>query len=524
MPIRPERPAGFVGFSGVITVPLFYNNTTNTLDIFARKFLKDGQTVGKIVHLVVGGPGQSSDVWLSHLEGLTTMFGSDTLFVITDHRGMGRSSPLCSPHDISWETNWGGFMAKLKYPIKAITVSNAGRDLVRIAECLREEFPAVEQIVVGSSYGSRVATAAINTSPDIFKVAIMDGLDVENMAGLGPVRIGALLDNCRRNHYCHRVVGEPERLEKLIPAIRAERNGCTRLFFAAMKQHLRIDVECDALELAFYKLLIAKSTPEKRQIPAMLVLALLKQFEECSDEVMVQRMTEKTIRSLKKSGIVTSSGSGTPDDLLVHLYISASEKWHGTPPPYCQVKCDARAYKFCITAAMYQRYRDHFGDSVYLPVGPSQQPLTGNTRVLVLAGALDYSTPLVAAETLVAKMKVPSKQILVFRNRGHGLLHNTECVRRAIKAVLTGGGYDDAQACLNAINSVTLDWEGQDFPNQKKLFAVPPTEDERNSNRAVLENDQSRIRSSWTCTTVILFIIFFFLGLVAGFLYYRRSV
>lgn len=528
-----SSPVGCSGYSTTLAVPLDYKGgSSGTLTLYVRKYMKSGKTPARSVHLVIGGPGQASDMWLGHFPALFNLFGDDSLFVITDHRGMDKSSPLCAPGDMRWKTDWGSFKGSLPYPIEAITISNAGQDLAKVAGLVAEEYPGVKNIVIGSSYGSRVATAAVNAAPNTFDNVIFDGLDVENsLSSLATANASALIKNCSDNSYCYRMVGNPAALEKSIATLKRDTNECTKIFFTEMiKKFPKVD-DCGIFEAAFYQLLLSGvvGTAERRQLPAMYIIALLKQFNQCTDHGLVQDLTLKTMSYL--GNIHLSSGMGSlkraesqfakPETVLGHYYITASEKWRGTMPSSCAI-CEGKIYKICVTAAVYGGIRNIFGASAYLPSGPSQQSLTSKkTRVLILASELDYNTPLSTASTMMSRMKVPEVKMLTFRNRAHGLLQDSECIRLAMKGVL-GGGYGAAEKCIKAVNSVTLDWEGQDSPDLGRLFSSPPTTEEKKANERVLEGQAGRGGFGMGMIVMVMMVMII-LGGAGGYVYVRRG-
>jgi pimeloyl-ACP methyl ester carboxylesterase len=512
-----SAPSG-TGQAAFVNVPVEYNSPGSTLTIYVRTY--KNEKTSRLVYLIVGGPGQDAALWEPQLPALWNVFGGDTTFIIIDHRGVGKSSPLTSPNDMSWQNNWTAFNSTTKYPITALTISNAGRDIVQIAKLLQEEYPGIPHVLVGSSYGTRVAVAAANAAPDMFQAALLDGLDMENAnSSLATVTGEELLENCARNQYCNRAVGgDPRVLPALIPRLAPSLNACTASFFGKMEALLPGLEPSDVVDAVFYKLMISssgRSTADRRQLPAMWIVALLAQFKNCTDTNIVGSISDQIAKLLHSSfsfastaqihnpagaplnGIrystlnpsalsISLAGGEEPSNMLVHAYISASERWRGTAPSYCAT-CAPQIFKICTARALYVSFGEIFGQSLYQPDGQSQSAMSGKTRVIVLAGGLDYNTPLKTAETMVGMMRTPYKHIVKFANRGHNLLQDSECIRAAVDELLERGSASKTDSCVDALNRVTLDWEGQDDPLMRGLFTELPTSAEISANRSVSE-------------------------------------
>ena len=539
------QASGSLGETADVEAPLQYGDPSSTLKLRVRRYTQ-GKTA-RLVYLIVGGPGQDPALWEAQLPALWSIFGSSATFIVVDHRGTGGSGALAADTDTSWYSNWSAFQTK--YPITAITTSNVGRDLVRVAELLQEEYSGIPHFLVGSSYGTRVAISAVNAAPDLFEGALLDGLDMENAtSSLSTVTGTELLENCARNAYCKRVVGDPLALPALIPKLDPGLNECTAIFFGKMAGVAPGAAPCDLLGAIFYQLMISsgRSTADRRQIPAMWIVALLAQFSDCTNTGIATTLSDRILKRISSGGTTlggtrsaTASDAGVSGheearfsksphaptcaqlgkvsslslagvserpNMLVHAYVSASERWRGSVPSYCAT-CTPRLFKICSAHYSYATYAAVFGSSLYTPDGLSQSALnSGKTRVVVLAGELDYNTPIGPVSSMVTLMRSPYKRIVRFANRGHGLLQDSPCIRAAV-AELFGGSAGTTDACVAKQNAVTLDWEGQDGGSDMAgIFKEPPTSAEISSNAAVSEGGGGNLMLI-LCSVVLVLII-----------------
>lgn len=524
-----------------------------SLKLRMRKYDGSGGSPTRLVYLFVGGPAQDGALWEPMLPTLQTLFGpTKAAFIVLDHRGVGRdSSPTSSPEDLSWSGgDFVSWAASRPYPLTAINTSDAGRDAVLVARLLAAEHPNASHILVGSSYGTRVAVAAANEAPDQYSAILLDGLDMEDApSGLGAVDGSEMLENCRDNAYCRRMTGDaPMQLADLIPQVAADMgaNACRQELARLLSELVPGMSACAGIEAIFYKIMtMGGATASNRVMPAMLLVPLLQQLDTCDRPEVASRIMDK-FRSLL-GGVFTSlsvvgsdwsredwqSGHGlcspafcpvppsplvasyagppNPVHAFAHFYISVSERWRGPPPSYCGTGCPAALFKICQAYNNYAQYRDLFGSLAYRPDGLSHRALTtSRARVLVLSGGLDFNTPAKAISAMFTMIQAPHKRLLALRNRGHELLSRAGCIRAAVAEMLGEGGAGAVEACSKRQNAVTMDWEGVDGEGRggrygiimKDLFKEKPTPAEIAANKAVPDEQTSSGALMWTIIIV----------------------
>lgn len=551
----------------IVEVPVFYTAGEGSgpkLRLRVRKYDGSGGSPIRLVHLFVGGPAQDGTLWEFMLPTLQALFGqSKTAFILTDHRGVGADSSVTTgPEDMSWATgDFQAWAASRPYPLKAINTSDAGRDAVLVARLLAAEYPKAEHILVGSSYGTRVAIAAANEAPDQFGAILLDSLDMENAAsGLGAVDGNELLENCQNNAYCKRMTGgDPMKLAQVIPQVvtNMAANPCRQELSRLLEELVPGMSPCAGIEAIFYKIMtMGGATATNRVMPAMLLVPLLQQLDTCERPEVASKIMEKfrsllvgLFTSLSVSGreegglfsamnvlrfgqpsdlgrdnhisdepvkvpepMISCAGSSLPVHAFVHYYISASERWRGLPPSYCGRGCPQALFKVCQAYNNYAQYRELFGAHAYQPDGLSQRTLnTGRARVLVLSGGLDFNTPAKAISAMFSLIGAPHKRLLMLRNRGHELLSQSGCIRAAVAEMLGEGGAGAVETCAKKQNAVTMDWEGVDGNGKggrygiiiRGLFREDPTPAEIAANRAIPDDGSSSVSTTtWVIISV----------------------
>ena len=477
-----------------ILVPADYEDSDSPLiPVNVRKFTRDNDTriEGEAVNVwfIPGGPGQSSKT----LEVMLPVFLLDlpagsSVYAI-DHRGLGKSTPLATtkekklleafPKDLSLlpqvVMNQQSKLGILTPITRALRIENVARDLLKGVELVKKENDLRKHFLVGVSYGTMVARRALQIAPiDTFAGVLLDGLAPTEKIEQSNESDRILQEFCEKVNGCaellRKVEGNPK-IRGIIPSILRvnfnQRNSCTNYFMTtfitsstslcfnlhefmnAVWLNGRASVKVGGLRIMFE--MINCEDPES--------------FKNLFDAVHEALIRAQSVNQLQAAVIAATSvntrdkqsdNNALTSDELVFEVVSALERYdvtrssmnicfnkkhseHGND----SLTCPSRRFDPCkFFKTTWERRRALEGINGPLPPVSIKTPLVvaPNTRIVVVAGNLDFNTPTWLSRQITAKytkgLEVNYHELFGY---GHGIYGPADCNREIFAELLNGG-------------------------------------------------------------------------------------
>lgn len=200
-----------------MAVPL-QEGSERTIEFFVKRILAQVQPAIGEVWLLNGGPGESGvlmECMVGKLQDLT--YGSLN-FVIPDHRGTGRSSPLLCGNESSVTKECVGRLISehsLDY-LHAFSTSNAARDIklaMELSGSAARRSSGYRVMLHGASYGTYLAQRFLQLFPDAVDAVVLDGVCAPDLTRLYIYALStnaagsALVEQCNTDASCRAFAG-----------------------------------------------------------------------------------------------------------------------------------------------------------------------------------------------------------------------------------------------------------------------------------------------------------------------------
>jgi len=447
------------------------NGKSSTISVHLRRIQLAGQKIRKVAILLEGGPGANANLYEKQIGDFFNLLGKDTLFVLYDHRGVGKSSKVMSGKDEKFRSSdvLSALPSQVPYPLPALTTINAAFDVVAIAKLVaKEQKEKVKLILLGSSYGTLPAMLAAKLDPS-FDRLILEGLVGFNRIPQQQFTAGReLIDNCTSHPKCNASLGpNPYRLFNLIPELvkNPKRNTCSDFFSEHAKKKAGPEDKWAVSERLYTYMRLEPQKPKQGDL--RLVLALLLQLESCTDLGKTKEMINILDAEVKEDKMTAIKEVSPELNSFALNYIYSSNVAIESLPQYCMAaEPPALLYNRCAAAKSSLETKDFFSTYLGKHFMPADSriatPLVApNLKVLILQGDLDYVTSLAEAHEVAKRMNVKSVQLRRFRNRGHTIIGGAmnKCVAKLVADAFGEGSKMAADDCLATLNSKTLIWD-----------------------------------------------------------------
>jgi pimeloyl-ACP methyl ester carboxylesterase len=444
---------------------------------------------------VPGGPGQSSkSLELMLPEFMKGLPEGSTVYIV-EHRGLGKSTPLANSEERSllekFPTDRKLLQEILRKKqqklgiitpiIRALRVENVARDLLKGVELAKkEEGESRKNYLFGVSYGTMISRRALQIAPDgTFEAVLLDGLapveriEFSNESDRAIEEFCNLLPDCRRRIDAITPKEAEIKVRQIIPEIlKNQANSCTAYFLTLMRGK--------GLCASLHDLLNSTLLQGRAKIKVAM-MRLLFEMSSCSDpegfkllldKVNKYLMNVKAVNQIQAAVVMSSnslakvpkvSAAADPQkalsaDELVFDVVSALERYEVTENSVkiCyNVKhttngddiatCPARLFDPCVFFRMtYDRKMALMGINGVLPPISLQEPLVNvpKTRIMILAGNLDFNTPTWLSRQLAFNFtRGSSVKYHEFFGYGHAMFGSSDCDRELMSDFLTGSEY-----------------------------------------------------------------------------------
>jgi pimeloyl-ACP methyl ester carboxylesterase len=491
-----------------ILVPVDYEAENSPLiPINIRKFQKSKENftgTQSNIWFLPGGPGQSSQTLDVYMDLIVPLSPPGAVIYAIDHRGLGKSTPMVDskesemlkandknpevlPAILQKKQNQLGLLVPLT---RVLRVENVARDLLKGLSMVKsqDQPKKSKNYLLSVSYGTVIARRAVQIEPNVFEAVIFDGLaalekiEISNEADRALEEFCDMLPNCRQE--LSKIPFDSKlRIRSVIPEILAKQNQCTQF----LVDYYKADSVCQSIHLLLNGALL-----QGLAILKVAVLRALFEMNTCVnyesftylikslDQALRRRIGGNALQSVAimnpGSAIkVSSSLSKTKDteqavsvNEFVFEVISALERYHITPTSidicfnkkhYMQGDesrlCPSRLFDPCrFFQTTYER-KSALADSIgELPNNSIVNPIvrTDSTRLIVLAGLLDFNTPTMLAREIFNQFFIsPEKQYYQFNGLSHGVFGSSGCEKEIFNDFLNGG--NRTTACSDNVNS-----------------------------------------------------------------------
>lgn len=467
-----------------VLVPADYEDKDSAfIPINIRKF-KKGNTAKSSVNVwyVPGGPGQSSKTLEIMLPGFIKSLPEGASVYAVEHRGLGKSTPLATeeekallerfpsdstllPQILTKKQQKLGILTPLT---QALRVENVARDLLTGVQLVLNEQLGVKNYLLTVSYGTMIARRALQIAvPGTFEAAILDGLAPVEQIELSNESDRILEEFCSRLPECQtQLVGVTPgvaelRVREIIPAI-LKRNGvkmnsCTAYFTSKLdNQSLcaslhelmnaallqgRTSVKVASMRLLFE--MVECRDPEGFAVLLDEINKILSKLRAINQLQGVAVATSNT-RSKLSTNNATEAQKALSSDELVFEVVSALERYDVTQSSIgiCYNKkhtvngddtgaCPTRLFDPCKFFRMtFERKAALLEIDGALPPISLQNPAIDapETRIIILAGNMDFNTPTWLSRQLASKFfKGRKVEYHEFFGYGHAMFGSSDC-------------------------------------------------------------------------------------------------
>lgn len=457
------------------------------------------------IWFIPGGPGQSSQTLEAFMDAFIKYSPANTCIYAVDHRGLGKSTPLANESEVrllKQSTKDPSVLVKildkkqrqlgLLAPLtRVLRVENVARDLLKAVTMVkRQDSPAKSRNFLFSvSYGTVIARRALQIGPDVFESAILDGfaaierIEHSNEADRALQEFCDMTPSCKNQLNDISVAKDKIKIRKLIPRILTSGpNHCISHFQTVLSNHGL----CGGLHAMLNSALTQDET-----IVKVSILRMILEMISCKDYdgfVAIFQALEGRLRgtSHKQSVAVLTSKTPAPQsnhtfsvNELVFEVISALERYDVTSRSIdiCFNKkhtiqgddssiCPSRLFDPCrffqTTFDRKMALAEYAGS---LPETSIRNPeiISNSTRIIVLAGLVDFSTPtLLSREIFKQFIFAPSKTFYEFSGVGHGIFGSeAKCDKEIMHDFLEGG--DATESCRRSENARIMSLVEQQF-------------------------------------------------------------
>lgn len=509
MPLKGHIPSGIESaWEAFILVPVDYESDESPLiPINIKKFQKpqsiDTDTQDNI-WFIPGGPGQSSRTLDVYMDLLVPLSPPGAVIYAIDHRGLGKSTPLANalesemlkrndrnpnvlPEILDRKQKQLGLVVPLT---KVLRVENVARDLIKGVQMVKsqDQPKKSKNYVLSISYGTVIARRAVQIEPEMFEAVIFDGLAALERIEISNEADKALEDFCQMVPSCRKSLGNvPKtgshpRIRSIIPTILSSSNQCTQ-YFASRYNGKSV---CKSIHVLLNAALLQGLTVLK-----VAALRILFEMTTCADFNGFQQLLNSLDwglqqrpggNGLQSAAIVNPTSAANipnyakdinPEEAIsinefVFEVISAIERYHITPTSIdiCFNKkhsiqgddkqtCPSRLFDPCrFFHTTFQRKRALSASIGELPDNSVKNPViqTKSTRLIVLAGLLDFNTPTALAREIFHQFFLsPEKYYYEFSGLSHGIFGASGCEREIFQDLVNGG--NRTAQCLTVTNN-----------------------------------------------------------------------
>lgn len=458
--------------SAMLTVPATYNPPEGEVKIFVKRYMTKG---GAKTHLIMlpGGPGQSETILERHLQAIADYVGGSVAIYAVDMRGVGQSQAVVPMGDLTWTTRIESIAQSAPFPLGTITLSNAARDVLRLAEAIKAspEFTSGSRLsLFGVSFGATWAYRTIQLDDTVFDAALFDGILAFN--GLfNPDNDESLLENCDRHPYCKlQFGGDAKTIHTMIKEIlNPTMNSCTGTLDNVIS---KMKNQSLSKEYRFAELLMpwvegAKNIG-KRYHSSQIAMAFIKATHLCHNPTAYKEIITEIASLGSHSGAMARAADASKMNMLVNNLLFAGEPYNlasGLDP-----SCNGRptlTYT-CMSQFVYKVNYEQSFKKYTAPRDPiwTKKP-GGKTKLYFVHGKLDLVSPYKAATQLAASV---GGRVFSYDNLGHSLISEGSCARSIFREFLLGKAPSAANTCLKTTNSAPLDWTFRNVSKYAKWF------------------------------------------------------
>ena len=424
---------------------------------------------------------------------LVPLLPDGAVIYTVEHRGLGRSMPLsngsesavlrrfAARNDNAWLLGLLGEKQSALGTgvplVRILRAENASRDLIRAILLVNQqvaEAQSTRNYLYAVSYGTVIAQRAMQIRPDLFTAALLDGLAAAEKVEES-VKSDALIEEfCRSLPNCTALLQDngAGSVRELLGRALDSQTPCTRYFRQRFSKTGKGSL-CDVLHSTLNLVLLQSSRNSLKGA----IFPLLSSMTTCSDEASFFQFADALHAQLAQAlprqlPPVESVNDQVPSaerieanlnvNELVFELVSAIERFNITESGVnvCfqkQGPCPNWVFDPChLFRKIYKRKEELFHLNHTLPrLSLSGSPLIcPKTRVLVLAGSLDFQTPTYLTRGIVDnQIQAQRLEYLEFFGRGHGIFGFGECDVDIFSDFLNGTM--GAPACVDLMNQKT---------------------------------------------------------------------
>ena len=492
-----------------LLVPADYEDANSPmLTVNIRRFTANTTNVsGDPVNVwfIPGGPGQSS----KSLEEMIPVFLRDlphgSIIYAIDHRGLGKSTPLASSKEKELLEEYPKQAEMLKdivmkeqgklgilTPItKVLRIENVARDLLKSVNLVnRSAKKKLRHFIVGISYGTMVARRALQIAPvGMFEGVLLDGLAPTEKIEQSNEADRIIEEVCQKVPECKNTIMKdingrikvrgiiPEILKRNNPIM----NSCTSYFLSIFANDT--SSLCSNLHEFMNAVLLTGRASVK-----VGALRLMKEMAQCGDpdgfkllfDAIYEELLEgQSVNQLQSVAAVNREIKATANKLssdeLVFEVVSALERYgvtrssmnicfnrkhsvNGDEPETCPSRLFDPCKFFRTTWERKEALREIDESSSGLPPISIKTPMVvaPETRIIVLAGNLDFNTPTWLSRQITAKY-TKAKEVYYheFFGYGHGTYGSSDCDHEIFSELLNGNN-QNAEECVRKSNEKNI--------------------------------------------------------------------
>lgn len=465
---------------------------------------------------VPGGPGQSSRTLELIIPAFIGKVPPGSFIYSVDHRGLGKSTPLASEEDKTLLESYPsdalllpeilerkqrelGILTPLT---RALRVENVARDLLKSVQLSGKDSQGRRNFLLSVSYGTMIARRVLQLAPrGTFEAVILDGLAPVERIEISNESDRTIEEFCNAVPSCKAKLdflsNDSLKVRGLIPRILSTQNSCSQYMQSTVSPHNSNATGSQKSLCSIIHEMSNAGLLQGRTSVKVGILRILFEMIECRDpegfKLLVDRVHEvlskiDSINHLQSAVIVSSSTSKSgksekslngmdPEkalsaDELVFEVISALERYDVTESSMniCYGKkhtiqgdahdtCPARLFDPCKFFQMtYERKMALLKlNNGSLPQISLQSPRVDapDTRIMVLAGSLDFNTPTWISRQLTSRF-IRGRSVVYTElfGLGHGIFGSTACDADIFRDFLTGS--NDTLRCMHHLNEQNI--------------------------------------------------------------------
>lgn len=482
----------------ILNVPITYEpSPTGQMGLYVKRYMTRGATTAqKHIVMLPGGPGQDERSLEGHASVIAEYLkGFKLALYLVDLRCVGQSGSFVRPNDIDWVNNRESLAAKSPVPLQAINLTNAARDVLQLAEAIRDspEFTSGAELnIFGVSFGATWTYRVLQLDRvGLFKAALLDS--VAPLDGLvSPEADEGLLRNCDGHPYCKAQFGGDSTSARTMLAeiLNPTLNKCTEqlaqafadpsIFNASysplMKFHILVQPALEGvIELG------------QRMHTAQLVLAFIKATHLCANPDAYRKMIdvmleggdptkaraaslrlgdrygpERLLSILRHSPLPARASDANDMNMLVNYLFFISEAYD--LPRGGNGRCGPVTLSHqCALFGHYRTLYELLRQYVTPRPGDALAPFSTSANVYFVHGEVDMLTPVDPAMRFASNIQGKVRK-LTYRNAGHAMVSGGDCAALIWQEVMAGASSQATDACMKASNSVPLDWTFKQQP------------------------------------------------------------